>query len=222
MVIAPADPRWQWANRNCKFETGFKLILGAVEPESQRVFPPKKRVPTVVTVKELPPMMNPVEEAPHVDAPVAPAAPVIPSVGVPDTAVNDIKKLMPADGNATGITVMLAVVGVAGGGAAFKFYQNWQKGRQEVEMKKLEIEEKKVEKQDNDHKACSASRAMLEAKVAEQASQLAALTSKLAEVEAKASKADGLSLEDIDLGEMKDRLEKLEASLKDKKAKKKA
>jgi len=132
------------------------------------------------------------------------------TVGVPENAIAEVKSLIPAGGDANMITVALAVVGVAGGGAAWKFYQSHSKNKHEEAMKKLEIEQQRSEKQDDQHKQCDASRMALEAKVA-------ALS---AQVEKMTSTGSSFDLGDFDPAELEERLKKIESALKTAKAKK--
>lgn len=136
------------------------------------------------------------------------------SVGVPDNAIADVKSLVPASGDASMTTVALAVVGVAGGGAAIKLYQNMVKSKHDQKMKELEIEERRTEKQDDKHQACAAERVALEAKVA-------ALGAKVEELAAKQpSTGSSFDLGDFDPEELEERLKKIEAALKPAKGKK--
>jgi hypothetical protein len=135
------------------------------------------------------------------------------SVGVPDNAIAEVKSLVPAGGDASMITVALAVVGVAGGGAAIKLYQNMVKSKHDQEMKRLEIEEKRSEKQDDQHQQCNVARAALEAKVA-------ALTTRIEDLSARKSESPSLDLGDFDPEALEERLKKIEAALKTAKAKK--
>ena len=128
------------------------------------------------------------------------------TVGVPDNAIAEVKSLVPADGHANMITVALAVVGVAGGGAAIKLYQSMSKNKHDEAMKKLEIEQQRSEKQDDQHQACNASRAALEAKVV-------ALTAKVEELASKSS-GSSFDLGEFDPEEIEERLKKIEESLK--------
>lgn len=136
------------------------------------------------------------------------------SVGVPENAIAEVKSLVPADGNANMITVALAVVGVAGGGAAIKLYQNMVKSKHDQKMKELEIEERRTEKQDDKHQACAAERTALEAKVS-------ALTAKVEELTAKMpSTGSSFDLGEFDPEELEERLKRIEAALKPAKGKK--
>lgn len=132
------------------------------------------------------------------------------TVGVADNAISEVKSLIPAGGDANMVTVALAVVGVAGGGAAWKFYQSHSKNKHEEAMKKLEIEQQRSEKQDDQHKACDVARAALEAKVV-------ALS---AQVEKLSSSGSSFDLGDFDPAELEERLKKIEAALKPAKGKK--
>lgn len=119
----------------------------------------------------------------------------------PPTAINEVKALVGSDGGSM-ITVLLAAIGVLGGGAGWKFYQSFAKQRHEEKMKQLEIEATRVEKveavnaeraadlaeaqraekKDDNHQKCSAERLALESKVT-------ALESRLAEAEKAAQEA---------------------------------
>lgn len=134
----------------------------------------------------------------------------------PPTAIGEVKTLVGADGGSI-ITVLLAAIGVLGGGAGWKFYQSFAKQRHAERMKQLEIEAKRVEKveavhaeiaaenaeaqreqqKDDSHQKCSVERAALEAKVstlearlaeAEKAAQEAAEAAKVANDAAAAAK----------------------------------
>lgn len=229
LVADAADPRWNWVATNCQLDKGVKLLLPD-DPEEQPVVKktPKHEpvaAPEAVAVEEKKELSvesheEAVAPAPAL-APVA-AAPVAPqtvaTVGV-DQAIGQVKSLLPAD--ASPALMLGGAVAFAAVGAALKFGPSMLKARHEAKMKQLEIEEKKAEQQDDKHEQCSASRMVLEAKVAEQAAQLTALTSKLSEVEAKASKAPEpaeMPFGDFDPEEMEKRLKKLEKVLKPEKA----
>lgn len=134
------------------------------------------------------------------------------TVGISDNAISEVKSLVPADGNANMITVALAVVGVAGGGAAIKLYQNMVKSKHDEAMKRLEIEQQRSDKQDDQHQACNAARAALEARVA-------TLSAKVEELAAKpTSSGSSFDLGEFDPEEIEQRLKKIEESLKTQKA----
>jgi len=88
------------------------------------------------------------------------------TVGVPE-GLPDLKAIIPADGKITGTTVAMAAVAVAGSGAVLKLVKNWMDGRKELEEKRLELEQQKAEEKKDDHQQCSASRIVLEQRIAE-------------------------------------------------------
>jgi uncharacterized protein HemX len=215
---------------NCQFDKGVKIVLAAA-PATKRL--PKKVAqpeespvePVVAEVPQPQPQPEPlVLLASNETAPAAPeiAAParVVESVGV-DAAIGQVKSLLPADASAgvlVGGAAALAVVG-----AAIKLGPSMLKARAEKasqeherEMRKLEIEEKKAEQGEDQHKQCGMARMALEAKVMEQAGQIASLSAKLSEVESKASakSESSIDLDGFDPGEMQERLEALEKLLK--------
>lgn len=160
-------------------------------------------------------------------APVASAAPAAPAAhtaltevpGMPLNATEDIKALLPKDGSGGSmITVMLAVVAVGGGGAAWKFYQNFAKQKHEEKMKALEIqaEAQQNKKEDDKHEKCAAERVALEAKVSSLEARLAE-AEKVAKDAAEAAQAAAKGSGDIELpfdaDDLQDRLAKLEKAL---------
>lgn len=161
--------------------------------------------------------------APVSAAPVAPAEHValteVP--GAPLNATEDVKALLPKDGSGGSmITVMLALIAVGGGGAAWKFYQTFAKQKHEEKMKELELQAgAKADKQDDDkhdkHDKCATERVALEAKVS-------TLEARLAEAEKAAKEAADAAKEaakkgevelPFDAEELQDRLAKLEKIL---------
>jgi len=152
--------------------------------------------PTPVTETE------PVE--PEAEASAQPPLPALPSaprampspqalsehVSVPDTAISEIKQLVPANGDAGVSTVLLAAIGVAGGGAAWKFYSQHSKNKHNERMKELELQAaSQQQKQDDDHTKCSVERAALEVKVVALESRLADAERRAADAAASAEKA---------------------------------
>ena len=162
-----------------------------------------------------PPVLLASNDAPTHAQEAAPAAPqTVETVGV-DQAVQQMKALMPAGKDVSPAVMVGGAAVLAVVGAAVKLGPGALKAWQSAKMKKLEIEEKKAEQSEEGHQQCTAQRALLEAKVSEQASQLSALSAKLSEVERKASeKPASLDLGDFDPEEMQDRLEALEKALK--------
>jgi hypothetical protein len=107
----------------------------------------------------------------------APAQQATVGVAAPEV---DVKKIVEDSAGATPYSVMLAIIAVVGGGAGWKFYQNYAKQKHDQAMKALEIEQAKAERQQNDHQACATKSAALTA-------QVEALSSKLSQVESRVS-----------------------------------
>lgn len=129
------------------------------------------------------------------------------------TAANELAGLVPKDGGSA-ITVMLALIAVAGGGAGWKFYQSFAKQKHEQRMKELEIKEKKIELQDDktEHKACEAARAA-DRSALEQ--KIVALEARLAEAEKSKDAPASAPVElPFDPDELNDRIEQIERALK--------
>lgn len=152
------------------------------------------------------------QETVTITQPPAPG-PMTATVGVPDNALEQVKSLVPVGAQANGTTVLLALVGVAGGGAAFKLYQNMTKNNaekseraHELEMKRLDLEHQSKQSSEDQHKSCAVERAALEAKVA-------GLTAKLEEISAKTEKSS-MSLSGLDPEDLEQRLVKIEKTLK--------
>lgn len=182
--------------RDCKFETGSGIVFFYAEESPA---PPKKYeavrskpISEVTTVSDLPviPDLN-------LDAGVTSAV-----VGMADQHLANLSEV-PKD--PTGLGVVMAVVAVAGGGTAWKFYNDHSKRKHEQEMAR-------IEKSDNSHKACSAVQASLESKVASLEAALNDVRTRNQELQLSAGKGP-------DLNDMLERLEAVE-QLSKKKGKK--
>jgi len=128
------------------------------------------------------------------------------------TAASEIAAFLPKDGAGSGITVMLALIAVAGGGAGWKFYQSLAKQKHEQRMKELDLADKRLDKHDaDDHKACEAARAADRAALED---KIAALETRLADAEK--AKADAKSVSDFsfDAEDFNERIEQIERALK--------
>ena len=138
------------------------------------------------------------DEIPAVVVPKAHKAPPAQqaTVGVAAPEV-DVKKLVDDSAGATPYTVMLALIAVVGGGAGWKFYQNYAKQKHEQAMKALEIEQSKADKQQNDHQACAAKNAALVAQIEGLNAKLGALESKVTAIPDAPPDA-GFSVKDLD------------------------
>lgn len=156
--------------------------LAEDEPRPERKLRQKHREPDPEVAPD-----EVVEEV-EVPAPVTapPTKPVHAAVGVSAPEV-DVKKIVEDSAGASGYTVMLALIAVVGGGAGWKFYQNYAKQKHEQAMKALEIEQARVDKQQNDHQACSAKNAALAAQLEGVNAKVSALESKASALETKVS-----------------------------------
>jgi hypothetical protein len=121
---------------------------------------------------------------------------------MPASAAAELSGIVGQD--VSGMQVVMAVVAVAGGGAAWKFYNQHSKRKHEENMARIERERGQ---EDDKHASCKAERATLEAK-------LLAVESRLAEVEKKAKSGGGLELGGFDPDEFEARCEKLEKQLR--------
>jgi len=168
------------------------------------------------------------DEAPEVHAPLlADAVPVqntVASVGVPTTATDELSKLIPANGQISGLTVVLAAVAVLGGGAAWKFYSQFTK--QSHERKMAEIEKNSSNNEENKKRceghalACSNSTRELQMKLddankklSDYSSIIDSLNKKVTEMEVGMNKAirAGKNIDDLE-----ERIEEMEGKLKKK------
>jgi hypothetical protein len=130
------------------------------------------------------------------------AAPLVRTEAPAAPTASELQALLPKDGSAgTGVTVLLTLIAVGGGGAAWKFYSGFAKQKHEQRMKELEIKEKKIELQDDkgDHKACEAARA----------ADRAGLEAKIEALEARRTAAPAFDPEDL-----QDRISQIEMVLK--------
>jgi hypothetical protein len=143
----------------------------------------------------------------------AEALAVVPSAPVQaqEVALTATKEIAPLLQNPTDFNgVLVALIAVAGGGAAWKFYSQFSKNKHEENMEKLRLESEK--QKNNDHAQCDAKHMALSAKVEEMSAKLSAAEEKLANPPAPPPELD------VDFDDMKDRLAKLEKSLKPAKA----
>lgn len=213
METCPEPFTWNEQRQGCTLEFNTQDIQ-TEEPEVA----PEKPVHPVKKVKHAhKPVQKPVPVAEvKMDADIETEAHAHDPVEVPTVASVDmdpaaeIQKFIPADGQVTGTTALLAGMAVLGG-ITVKFGPTLLKAVHSIKMKRLQVEEKKAEKEEEGHQKCAVERASLEAKVA-------ALESK---VSALAEKSEGFDLDDLDFGGLEDRIKKLEKALKAKASAKK-
>lgn len=171
------------------------------EPRAERKSrQPKYREPEPEQLQDE--VVEEVEAPAPVTAPPTKATHSVVGVAAPEV---DVKKLVEDSAGATPYTVMLALIAVVGGGAGWKFYQNYAKQKHEQAMKALEIEQSKADRQQNDHQACASKSAALMA-------QVEALSSKLSQLESKVVTMPETA---PDLGFSKKDFDKLSKRMKD-------
>jgi len=166
---------------------------------------PAQAVEEVVADDAVDDAQDPAVEVPLRRAPKA----VHSEVGVAAPEVN-VKKLVDESAGATPYTVMLALIAVVGGGAGWKFYQNYAKQKHEQAMKALEIEQSKADRNADAHQACAA-------KSAARSAQVVSLASKLSQVESRVSaipeSAPDLGFSPKDFEKMDKRIKAVEKKL---------
>ena len=217
--------------QDCELESGVVIDIDAEEEapkqdESKQVEvvepPPvedksmseKKAEKPVEVVREQSAPAKAVEQAEAAAADTAAKAQAVVEQ-VPHLA--DLKSALPAGGDTNMLTVVMAGIAVLGGGAAFKFYQNFSNQKHEQNMKRLELEDKRSEEQGKECKAHAGAALELNAvksRLEEVEEALEESTKKLKEVDEKASKKGSVSFGDMDADELVEKLERLEKKVK--------
>ena len=143
---------------------------------------------------------------------VVPPAPVVTtaSVGVPLDVPPNIMALMPKDGSASIITVLLALI-VTAGAVAWKFGPGWMEAKRERETKQAELEEKRIDQQSSQHIECKVARDQVEARVASVESTTAGLSARVDELAGKVEQQRSLAVGGDDVEK---RVGKVEKALK--------
>lgn len=200
------------AGCNFQNESGFYFLTNEPPPEAPA--PRKKALPVTTTA----PTVEVLTDAVPASAP----AEILSSIPfpVPDGGVAQVQALVEGPANlqavlpkdANGYTVLLGVVAVAGGGAAWKFYNDYSKRKHEENMARIEREP-----QDDSHKKCDAARAALETRLNEAQARLEAANVRLESLQQAVSSlqnAPAPKAPDFDTSELEDRLSKLEKAAK--------
>jgi hypothetical protein len=140
---------------------------------------------------------------------VVPPAPVVTtaSVGVPHDAPPDVMSLIPKDGSASVVTVLLALI-VTAGAVAWKFGPGWMDAKREREAKRAELEEKKLDQQASQHVECKVARDQLEVKIALVESTCVGLSDRIYELAGKVEQQGSLAVGGDDLAKKVGKLEK--------------
>lgn len=213
--LAHLDPE-EVSGCNFKNESGF--VLYTVEPEEEQEAPiPEPRKSNVKTTAPI----EAVEETVPASTPEALLS-LMPDGGVPSVealvaAPANLQAALPKAADTNGFTVLMAVVAVAGGGAAWKFYSEHSKRKHEENMAR-------IERSDDQHGACKAERAALDAKLSQVAERLEGALRRLDEVAKSLEqvRAEAPSLGGLEPDVLEERLEKLEKAFKVSKKKGKA
>ena len=129
------------------------------------------------------------------------------SVGVPNDAPPDIMALVPKDGSASVITVLLAII-VTAGAVAWKFGPGWMDAKREREAKQAELEEKRLDQQASQHVDCTVAREQLEVKIALVESTCVGLSDRIYELAGKVEQQGSLAVGGDDLAKKVGKLEK--------------
>jgi len=142
---------------------------------------------------------------------VGPQAPVVTtaSVGIPD-APPDVMALIPKDGSASIITVLLALI-VTAGAVAWKFGPGWIEAKREREAKQAELEEKRIDQRSSQHGECKVARDELALKVSSVEAQASSLSARVEELAGKVEQQGSLAIGGDDLEK---KIAKLEKALK--------
>lgn len=204
----------------CHFKNESGFVLYAVEPEEEQEKQEKPQPkPRKKPVKTEP--ISTVEEVVPASTPEALLS-IIPDGGVPSVealvaAPANLQAVLPKAADTSGLTVLMAVVAVAGGGAAWKFYDSYSKRKHEENMAR-------IERGDDQHGACKAERAALDAKLSQVAERLEGALRKLDEVAKglEQVRSESPSLGGLEPDVLEERLEKLEKAFKVSKKKGKA
>ena len=190
----------------CDMESGAVLTLHDDAPPS----PPHKAHMDTPAHAPAAPTAAPVSSAPAEVAPAAPSAPVAVSEPVaatvqpdPTTAAGELTQITQAAGGNAGLTVVLALVAVVGGGAAWKTYQRFSEQKHEQAMERLKIDAANAGIGGVQPPPCQVKQAEVDGK-------LAAFESRLAAAE---KRAGGLSA-DFDGEDVERRIRKLEKAVK--------
>lgn len=157
-------------------------------------------------------------EVPEVHAPLlADAVPVqntVASVGVPTTATDELSKLIPANGQISGLTVVLAAVAVLGGGAAWKFYSQRSKEKHEEKLREMELQASQPQTQ---HPSCKAENEAIQGELKKLHEAVASMSSSVSDASQRLAKLES-KVESPDLPEgmdyLEDRIKKLERAIK--------
>ena len=135
------------------------------------------------------------------------------TVSVPHDAPPDVMALIPKDGSASLVTVLLALI-VTAGALAWKFGPGWMEAKREREAKQAELEEKKIDQQASQHIDCKVARDQLELNVASIESQASSLASRVEELAGKVEQQGSVAVGGDDVAKKVAKIEKALKALK--------
>lgn len=183
-------------NRECTLSQGvrFRLYYEHEDSNNKEVLQKTKEKKAMPEVEE-----TALEE---VSVP-EPKKEVQATTSVPDAPFDLNQVIQSTNSGGAGVAIILALIAVAGGGAAWKFYKQFSEQKHEQAMKKLELEAQANGMKGVQPPPCQAQNVIIEGR-------LAAMEAKLATVEKKSSSISA----DFDAEELEERVLKLEKKVK--------
>ena len=236
-VINIADPEImrRMLNEDCIIEEGAIIRVYYTDYEREddafsATVPPsenKSKTTKPLKSKKMEPTLPPASpallaptESPALVAPVlvAPVAPVAPVAQAPETTAStavpaapfDINAIVGATGGNSSVAIILALLAVVGGTAAWKFWQKLSEQKHEQAMKKMELQADANSGKGPQHPQCISANATLDAKLSALDAKISSLDSKLESLSTKESSFSA----SFDPDELEDRIKKLEKKLK--------
>ena len=198
-------PNW---SENCQIQEGANIQIFLVENSKEETQEVKQKAKEKKVMPESEKVEAP-EAAPESSEAVSeevsipePKKEVEAVTSVPD-APFDLNQVIQSTGGGAGVAVVLAIVAVAGGGAAWKFYKQFAEQKHEQTMKKLELQAQAQGLNGAQPPPCAAQNTVIEGR-------LAAMEAKLATVEKKSASFSA----DFDAEEIEERVLKLEKKVK--------
>ena len=142
----------------------------------------------------------------------APAPLPAPAVAVPNTATDELSKLVPANGQMSGLTVILAAIAVLGGGAAWKFYSQHSKEKHEQKMKELEL---RAAQSNEQHPSCKTDSSNIHSELRKLSESTSSNAASINDMSAKINRIESRFSPDMadNFDELETRLRKLERKL---------
>lgn len=150
-------------------------------------------------------------EQPPVPFSLPPVAPVPQEASIVQPAAPfDLNALVSATGGNGGIAIVLALVAVVGGTAAWKFWTKISEQKHEQAMRRMELQAEANNKPQQQHPQCVTAHSAFESRIAAVESRIAAAESRVSAVQETTS----TSLGDFDLDDLEGRIKRLEKQAK--------